>query len=215
MTKTFCIDIHEQQAHIDRFREMLDGDWTVKVRGYEVSDYHVGNILGIEHKSPPDFVGSIKKGRLFQQAYEVHEHFATAYIVVSGSLNDVFRARRGLGENSITAAVASLCGRYDVPVLFTGDDGREFYNIIAGIIDKKFDNKTIQYQPVRKAPSEDDVQRNLIKSLPGIGHERAGVILSAYGSPWKAFKNIEEWDDLHGIGTETVNKAKAAIGAPG
>ncbi len=207
---TLKIDIREQDKYISELREKMPAlGFEVEVGMYDVADYFCGNQVGVEHKTPEDFIGSVR-GRLWQQAVELRENFNHAFIVVDGTMEDLLDLVPENQHNSIWAAVNSLNTRYRTPVLFCGKNN--LATQLYWLLNKATDEKVIDYTPVRKQAPTKDLQVHLISALPGIGHEKAKRILEEYGSPLRAFNLLQEWSDsIEGVGKKTVEKIHTII----
>ena len=210
MTK-FCIDIHEQQKHIDSLREALPKyNFEVEVKKLDVADYHIGNVMGVEHKAPDDFVGSVKDGRVFQQATELSQNFTKSLILVDGPIESVLYNRYIRSPNEMWGAIGSLWMHYHTPVMFCGKD-----NLVSALIWlalKASDGKVGEYNPIRRGATVKERQLHLISSLPGIGPGRARKILDVYKSPMNALTNLERWEhDVDGIGPTIKSKVTAVV----
>lgn len=208
MTLILKMDDREDEKHLAKLREAAPkfGFETDTAR-FEVSDYHIGDLLGVEHKAD-DFVPSIEDGRLFQQAYELSQNFAIPIIVVDRDYTTTVYANRysKMNPGSIQAAIASLYVHYRVPVFFCGPG-----NLVTTVLDlarKATDGKTpdASYTPTRAGPKSSDLQVRLVRSLSGIGAEKAKEVLRTYHTPLNAFQNHARWkDDVKGIG-KTLNE---------
>lgn len=42
--------------------------------------------------------------------------------------------------------------------------------------------------------------------------QRGKLILARYSTPMNALQHIDEWDEIHGVGKGTINKAKEIMG---
>lgn len=187
----------------------------VKVRNYEVADYFVGNILGIEHKALSDFKGSLRGGRLFKQAYELSQNFVLPIILVDGNIEQLmFKSFGRYGSRwnpaSLMAAVCSLYSRYKTPVFFCGKNNLAW--TITNLVLKATDGKAPVYEPVREKASTSDLQMRFIGSLPGLGRTRAQEILKEYETPMRALKSVKRWNkDVKGIGRKTTSKIQTVL----
>lgn len=215
---TLSIDLRESKKDIDAFRAFVPDrfpDWKVDVRLMEVGDYAVGDKLGVERKRPPDFIGSLQSGRLFQQAEELAESYEKAFIVVDGVPRNLWSdpyAR--LTPQNAMGACASLAMRRGTPVLFTGRKPEHFMLQVMKLAEKSQGVGSFVYNPIRRQGSKKERGLHLIAGLPGVGPKRAKVILDEYGSPLNALQNYEEWKNVNGIGTGTIEKVREVLDAP-
>ena len=210
------IDIHEQADHIKSLRDLMKGykDWTVEVGEMAVSDFAVGNVLGIERKTPSDFLASFGQKRLQQQCFELAQNFSTAVLLIQGNISDVlFNRFRKFNPVSVTAMLASLTVKTHVVPLFCGEKGVP--HMVQGLALEAGDDKVVDYVPIRPQANSGDWQLHILSSLPSIGPERAKKLLAEYGTPLRALNAYDEWDKLDGFGRKTVEKIGEIIAARG
>jgi len=211
------IDIHEQADHIRSLREQMKGykDWTVEVGELAVGDFIVGNTLGIERKTPSDFLASFAQERLQQQCFELASNFSTAVLLIQGNISDVlFNRFRKFNPNSVTAMLASLTMKTHVVPFFCGPQGVPY--MVQWLALKAADDKVVDYTPIRPHATVGDWQVHIISSMPGIGPEKAKALLSHYGTPLRALNAYEEWHkEVDGFGKKTGERIGEIIAARG
>lgn len=190
-----------------REKVKLDG---METRTTEVGDIHYGNAIGIEHKTPGDFIGSIKDGRLFDQAHELAANFQKAFIVVDGSLANLLdpHTRGFMSTEAVMGAVASLTTKYGTPVLFVNERLYSWY--VFTLVKKATDGSSVaDYKPIRDRASPDDWAEAVLARFPRMGPKRAKAILKTFGSLKVALESIDLWADrVDGIGNTTAQSAK-------
>lgn len=201
------IDVREPDKYIEHYRKMFE----VEVAEYEVSDYHVSNLIGIERKAEGDFIGSMVNKRLFAQAKELSDNFVIKIVMVEGSIGGLLTpfVRRGVHPNAVIGAIASLVTDYRVNVMFVGKD---FFTITDAMFKRIKDNKRdevlAKYSPIRETPSDENCAINILCGFPNIGYEHAKRIMDKYGTLELAINNMDDWVTLPRMSKNAVKKAK-------
>ena len=226
------IDLREKARWINQFRTWVPNvfpDWDIDARLIEVGDYAHSDLLGIEHKSPADFLGSLKNGKLFDQAHELAGAYQQAFIIVDGVPRSLWtNLYSPHSEDNIWGVLSSLAIRHKVPVLFSGltaDTGSllpgpspaevSFMTLVMKMCAKTQGDGSFVYNPVRRSGSKSERGLHLIGSLPGVGPKRARIILEHYGTPQLALANYMSWShDCTGIGKGTVDKVREVLECP-
>jgi len=49
-------------------------------------------------------------------------------------------------------------------------------------------------------------QVDLLAAIPGIGIDKAELLLDQFGNPWNVLSNVPNWDKVKGIGKKTIKK---------
>lgn len=211
---TLVIDERERAWHLrfDIFCKAKFPEWQTEVRTIEVGDYAHADLLGIEHKSPEDFLSSLQSGRLFNQAHELAQAYQQAFIVVDGVPRQLWSSSYvPYSAENIHGVLASLAVRRRTPVLFTGSNEVDFMTTIVKLVDKTQGDGSFVYNPVRSKGTKRELARHLIAALPGVGPKRAATILEAYKTPLEALIDYKNWVKLDGIGNSTIQRAAEVL----
>lgn len=228
---SLTIDLREKKRWLDQFRLFVPvhyPDWDVDARLIEVGDYAHSDLLGLEHKSPADFLGSLQSGKLFDQAHELAGAYQQAFIIVDGVPRSLWtNAYVQYSEENIFGVLSSLAVRRRVPVLFSGLTADmacalpgpspaevSFMTHVMKLVAKTQGDGSFTYNPVRRSGSKKERGLHLIGSLPGVGPKRARTILGFYKSPLEALQNYKHWSELDGIGKSTIEKAGEVLECP-
>lgn len=224
MPPLLTIDLREKSRWINQFRQFVPVHypaWDIDARLIEVGDYAHSDLVGIEHKSPSDFLGSLKNGKLFDQAHELAGAYQQAFILVDGVPRSLWtNLYNPCSEDNVWGVLSSLAIRHKVPVLFSGltaDTASllpgpspaevSFMTFVMKLFAKTQGDGSFVYNPVRRSGSKRERGLHLIGSLPGVGPKRASLILRHYGTPLEALANYKGWSEIDGIGNSTVEKA--------
>ncbi len=187
---------------------------SITVRRLEVGDYEVDGRLLVERKTLLDLAESIKDGRLFRQAHRLVESPLRSLIIlegVSGSLK-----ASGMRREALQGALITLTLYFGIPLLRSRDPqetvrlmihaARQWRAIAAGGLPRKG----------KRPRGKLRTQLHILQGLPGVGPQRARLLLQAFGSVEAVFSASEEALSLvEGIGSTTVKRICWAIREPG
>jgi len=193
----------------------------IEVRTNETADICTSDgFVGIERKSPADFVGSIcGSGKLKQQLHELRGNFEHAFLFVEGydGILDCIQQNPQIHPHTILGTYASVLAHSNVPICFVGD----FYvHTVLLTIEKFYDGKDIKYQkeytPVRRSITKGDHQMNIVRALPRIGVSDGKKLLlhydnSIYRLVRDAVENNEKLLEVDGIGKKTAKNIKEVL----
>ena len=185
------IDNHEPAQIAERFRRK---GVTVVLDNYDVADYFVSDVVGVERKTARDFVHTlIDGGRLFQQCHELRQNFKHPYLVIEGSFDDLIANRRRVHENSLIGAYTSIIAKYGITIIHVSED--RFVDVVFTLFKKLTSTgpDTMDYTPIRKSATSKEGALALLTSLPNIGTRAASALLLEYGSPLAALNNYKNW----------------------
>jgi len=202
------IDYREPIEKIAAFKSL----WRDKVEivSTEIADYYLEDLsVGIERKTPRDLLTSIC-GRLWNQLQNLRTSFKHPYIVVEGSLSDVFAARGNFNSNSIIGAVASIMGHHRVPVLFT--DGY-FNEVVVRLFEKHIayyeELSVVTYHRRLNRPRLTALEEKIhvLTAFPNINLKRAQALYDHFGSLKAVFNSSEnELIKVRNIGPKTAKR---------
>lgn len=171
-----------------------------------IGDYIVSDRMAIERKSPTDFAGSLRDGRLFEQADRLRGEFGSALILIEGD--------PPLKRSSVDGAIGSLLRR-GVSVLRVADT-QESAEWIARLArqEAKGHGQPRGRGPRKAALTPLESARLSLAMLPGISATKADRLLEHFGS-LKAVTAAapEELKEVEGIGKVTARRLAATFAA--
>jgi ERCC4-type nuclease len=177
-----------------------------------------GNLLCIERKTPSDLLGSIKDGRLFLQCAAMRAKTPWAYLVISGAMQHTLDGHcitdnrtTGWRWDDVQMALLS-CQEYGVNIVVCQSDSHYEEAIIRL---SRRDRKAVKAIEPRTQARVLSAQEIVLTSLPGIGVDRAGMLLgdcgsAAYSIAW--LTNLDTITEIAGIGNGTKHNVKNALG---
>jgi len=199
---TVIVDHRELKSAVSK--ELFELEIKLSPEAMEAGDYQASDRVGIERKTPEDFVTSLIDGRLFSQAKKLDETFQRPVMLIEGE-EDIYSVRK-VHENAIQGAISSLMIDYRIPV-FRTSGARETARLIAAMarreqIDLK---KDIRIRGDKQTFSTKEWQEYIIASLPGLGLVLAKNLLKRFGSVEKVLTAGPE--EL--VKVEKIGKKKA------
>ena len=173
-----------------------------------VGDFVASDRACVERKTASDFESSVIDGRLFTQAKELKENFASPIIVVVG------REFERLHGNAVRGALIALAVDYKIPVFFVETEEELGSLVFAlGFKEQLQSPHELKIQFSKKGLSLSQQQRLLVESLPMIGPKNALSLLEHFKSIEKLVAASEkELQEVKGIGKERAKQIRAVLG---
>ena len=170
----------------------------------KTGDFLIDNLLLIERKTFVDFALSIKDGRLFRQAARLSSAKKYAAIVLEGTSRDMKKI--GMKREALQGALICLSLKFNLPVLRSMSPEESAWLIIAAAGQCTTTRRTKKHPFSRPSPSKrrDKVQHQLfiLQGLPGIGPNKAKLLLKTFGSLKAVFSaDPSAFKKVDGIGS--------------
>lgn len=177
-----------------------------------------GQMLIIERKTPSDLLGSIKDGRLFQQVAAMREKSKWAYVMITGALAHTLDGHV-ITDNRTTGwkfddVMGALLTVQELGVSVVNCQSDQHYEEAVLRLARR-DRKAVKTIEPRMEPHVLTEQEKVLISLPGIGIERAGLLLGEHGSAaysiaWLTW--LDSFAEVSGIGNGTKHGVRRALG---
>lgn len=177
-----------------------------------------GAMLVIERKTPADLLGSIKDGRLFQQVAAIRQKTKWGYVMITGVLahtldGNVICDNRTTGWR-FDAVQGALLDVQEMGVAVVVCQSDQHYEEAVLRLARRERGEEKAIAP-RVQPHVLTEAEKILISLPGIGLERAGLILGEFGSvahglAWLTWQ--ESIEQIPGIGEITKENVRRALG---
>jgi ERCC4-type nuclease len=181
-----------------------------EVRRLPLGDFEVDGRLLFERKTLPDLVASIKDGRLFSQANRLANSDKLVALILEGTAADLTGSR--MRREAIQGALISLTLFLGIPLLrarnqvetvqlmlFAARQGR---TVASGALPRKG----------RRYRGKKRTQIHILQGLPGIGPQRAGLLLAHFGNIEAVVQaSQEELQSVDGIGPDTADKIRWSV----
>ena len=181
----------------------------IEMATLKTGDFLVDNLLLIERKTFIDFALSIKDGRLFRQAARLSAAKKNIAIVLEGTSRDMKKI--GVKREALQGALICLSLKFNLPVLRSMSPEESAWLIIAAAGQCTTTRRTNKHPFSRPAPTKirDKVQHQLfiLQGLPGIGPNKAKLLLKTFGSLKTVFSaGPTAFKKVDGIGNMTAEK---------
>jgi len=206
---TVIADDRERQCGVIQALNEMEHVET-EVRRLELGDYLAGNRLLIERKTLKDFAISLIDGRLFSQVARLALSDYESVLILEGEAKAA--SEIGVRREAIQGAIITLSLILGTPIL-RSKDPRETARLIIYSVRQLH---TIAHGAIRRGGGRPKGKKKrqlfLLQGLPGIGRERAKLLLDSFGSV-EAVMNAtnEELQSVEGIGKGTAEKIRWAV----
>ena len=180
-----------------------------------------GDLVCVERKTPTDLLGSIKDNRIFAQAAGMRQRTPFAYLVVTGILADSLTGMVVTDDRVTGWKWASVQGallevqELGVHVVTCRNDDEYEHTLCSLASRERNREKTLEPTTHSRIMSPGEV---LLCSLPGIGFERAQILLREFENQpaaalaWLTWHRWPMEQPIAGISTGTKNKVREALG---
>ena len=204
--QVYCDDREEGTIAVERLKCL---GAIVKSMRLPVGDFVLSDRVCVERKTAADFESSVIDGRLFLQAQELKENFASPIVAVVGL--DFER----LHANAIQGALIALAVDFKIPVFFFSDEGKFGDFLFAlGKREQLLAPREMKIQFSKKGLSLEQQQRLVVESLPTIGPKNALALLEHFKSIEKMVAATErDLQKVKGIGRKRAKQIKAVFQA--
>ncbi len=175
----------------------------IKIETLDVGDYCCScRCTGIERKEQDIY----NMQRTLTQVEELKKAYKYPYLIINMSCDTFLNSPKG-NKFAKKNFISSLMRRQITPLFIK--DYHAMLTIIRQLIIKHHDGKQRGYNEFahQRHVSSKDVRINVLTSLPGIGKEKAQLILKKFGTIEKFFNATpKEIESLPGFGPKSVEK---------
>ncbi len=193
---------------------------SVSVKRLNCGDYAVDDKLLFERKTLTDLATSVKDGRIFRQGSKLAQSNKRGIIILEGTSNDL--VSNGMRREALQGALITLTVFLGIPLLRSRNlqetahlmvyTARQNQSIASGALHRH----GVRPRGKRKT------QMHILQGVPGIGPERARLLLKEFGSVVAILTaSAEELTCIRGVGNHTikaihwaVHEAEAEYGTP-
>jgi DNA excision repair protein ERCC-4 len=204
------VDNRERPSGVVAELEKLPGV-TIKIEQLRVGDYCIDGAVLIERKTAADFAQSLIDGRLFGQANRMSKSSLRSAYIIEGTGAEW--SALGVSREALQGALVTLMLIFDIPVLRSVDPAESARLIVytGSQLMRQRDPNHVPYREA-KAKRKRTRQLRILKSLPGVGAERAKRLLERFGTIRACFgASVEELQNVEGIGPKIAAAIDAII----
>lgn len=203
------VDHRESQSGIIEVLKQFP-DLDVQRQQLNVGDYQFDGRWYFERKTILDFAQSIIDGRLFSQACRLkHDSYPTA-IILEGSGKELQGTE--FKREAVQGAIISLTLVFGIPVLRSLDPAETARLMIYAA--KQLRRHGLRAFPAsrKRAKSKRKIQARILEALPGVGPERAEVLLNRFGSVQAVMSaNQQDLQSIEGIGEKVASRIRSVL----
>jgi ERCC4-type nuclease len=170
-----------------------------------VGDIIIDEWVGIERKTPEDFVNSILDKRLFLQLKNLVLKYRRPLLIIEGNEN-IFSVRN-VNPNVIISSLMSVMVDFRIPIMFTKTPDETIENLVFIAKKRLKKNKNLKIDNKKILSSNQENLENFIGTIPQINRTTAKQLLKYFGSVLKLTSaTIEELEKVESIGKLRAKK---------
>ena len=182
----------------------------VGVKRLRTGDYLVEGKALIERKRVPDFLESLRAGRLFDQAARLAALPVRSFLVLEGRPAEWQGA--GVTREGIQGALVALAVGFGIPVLRSADEAELASLILYTARQLHAPAKAGIRRTGRRTRGKRALQLFLLTGLPGVGAIRAKGLLDRFGTVEAVIcANERALTEVEGIGKRTAQRIHWAV----
>ncbi len=176
---------------------------SVMVKRLACGDYKVGENLLFERKTLADLTASVKDGRIFQQGCKLVQSPRRGIIILEGTSRDLVPG--GMRREALQGALIALTVFLGIPLL-RSQNLRETAHLMIYTArqNRAIASGALPRHGVRPRGKR-KIQMYILQSLPGVGPERAHMLLKTFGSIQAVLTaSANDLSSIKGIGKHTA-----------
>ncbi|MCR4285148.1 MAG: hypothetical protein NUV97_03850 [archaeon] len=200
------IDTREKQSLIAA--NLIEQKANINFEKLEIGDYLIQDTI-IERKSFPDFVGSMINKRLQDQLSNLKK-YPKHFLIIEGF--DYDYKKFNVHENAIRGMLLSIAIDFQVPIIFTEDEGDTAKFLI--LTARKYEKPIVKFstRPTKTTKTLEEQKLFILEGFPGIGPTTAYALLKKFGSLKEVFKaSKEELKEIERFEENKMNNFKEIL----
>lgn len=189
-----CVEIFVMHEDVSRFN----------IEDLETGDFIVEDCM-FERKTPSDFAGSVKKGRLREQVDRMAKSEYKPYVLVEGDMEDFSNLEHTqMPAKSLRGMAASIMGRHGIPVVFCSN-AENLADIAIRIARKTVEDVSEMHVSTPETTKEVPFIVKFFMNFDGIGLETAEDLGGEFKTVQSALNaDISDYTDIDGVGEKTA-----------
>ncbi len=203
------VDDREQESQVVSALAEIEGV-ELSVSRLASGDYLVNERLLFERKTLADLMQSIIDGRLFRQAIRLASADPAPVLLLEGTSYEA--GSFGVSREAVQGALISISLVLGIPILRSLDSRETAWLMICADKQVQRNAKGAIQRPGYRPKGRRKRQLFILQGLPGIGSDRAELLLDAFGSLEKVFTaGYEELRQVKGIGQTTAKRIRDMV----
>ena len=212
------VDHREKTSGILEALSAYEDEFHVETRYLKTGDYLLNNQILIERKRLPDFIESIKTGRLFQQTYRMVHSRYHPFMILEGNKNEVRNSQ--MKREAIQGTLIHLTVFLGIPIVRSANI-TETAQLISYTASQLYEGNRpgvhasiVKYPRFQLNKKQKEALR-ILGNFPGIGPEKGLAILSAFKSLKDVFNaSQDQMESINGIGPKLAEGIYGLINEP-
>lgn len=183
---------------------------TVAVRRLRTGDYLIEGKAALERKRVPDFLESLRQGRLFSQASRLASCPIQSFLILEGAAHEWRRA--GVTRGGIQGALVALAVGFGIPVLRSQDEDETARLILFTAHQLHSSARRAARRPSRRIRGKLARQIYILTGIPEVGLARAKRLLERFSTIEAVMAaSPESLAEVEGIGARTAQRIHWAV----
>lgn len=183
---------------------------SITVKRLRTGDYLIEGKAVLERKRVPDFLESLRQGRLFSQASRLAASPLRPFLILEGKPHEWQRA--GVTREGIQGALVALAVGFGIPVLRAQDEAETARLIVYTARQLHATARTATRRPGRRIHGKVARQIYILTGIPGVGSARAKRLLDRFGTIGSIVAaSPEALAEAAGIGKQTAQHIHWAV----
>ncbi len=210
--KSLMVIVDDREQDMELLQALMErDDVRVETQRLDLGDYSVEHAILFERKSAMDFGRSLIDGRLFAQASRLAGAHTRPAMILQGTPAEW--RDTGIRRDALQGALITLMLVFDLPV-FRANDSLEAARLLVYTARQMLRLRQGGQGACRmlKGKRPATRKRRILQSLPGIGAERAQLLLDHFGSVEACIRApVEALMEVDGIGPKTAESIRNTV----
>ena len=212
------VDHREKTSGILEAISQYEDQFHVETMQLKTGDYLLNHQILIERKRLPDFIESIKTGRLFQQTYRMLHSSYHPFMILEGNKKEVRNSQ--MTREAIQGTLIHLTVFLGIPIIRSANIKETAQLIRFTALQLYEGNRPGMHASIIKYPrfqlnKKQKAALRILTNFPGIGAEKGISILSAFSNLKDVFNaSPDQLKSIKGIGPKLADGIHGLINEP-
>jgi ERCC4-type nuclease len=183
---------------------------SVTAKRLRTGDYLIEGKAVLERKRVPDFLESLRQGRLFSQAARLAASPCRPFLILEGAAREWRQA--GVTREGIQGALVALAVGFGIPVLRSQNEEETARLILFTARQLHSTARGALRRPTRRVQGKRARQIHILTGIPRVGTTRAKRLLDRFGTIGSIVAaSAESLAEVDGIGQQTAQQIHWAV----